>query len=378
MDSAVPVKRIAVLGSTGSLGTQTLEVARVFPGHIRIVGLAAGWNRELMEQQIGEYHPRLVAFAGNGLAPGDFQRLTATEMAAHPEVDLVVVLTSGRAGLLPTLSALKAGKMVALANKEVLVIAGDIVMAQARDHNTPLVPVDSEHSALWQCLQGEDTAGVARLLLTASGGPFRGMSLSELAEVDATRALAHPTWNMGPKVTVDSATLMNKGMEVIEAHHLFDLPYDRISVMVHPQSIVHSLVEFVDGSMKAQLSAPDMRLPIQYALSYPQRWPGPGWGRLRLEEAANLTFEPPDDISFPCLRLAVEAGRAGGTTPTVLSAADEVAVALFLENRLGFSGIPRLIEAVLSRHSPTPDPTLEQIMEADTWARQIAEEEASR
>jgi 1-deoxy-D-xylulose-5-phosphate reductoisomerase len=378
MDSAVPVKRIAVLGSTGSLGTQTLDVARAFPGHIRIVGLAAGWNRDLLERQIGECHPRLVAFAGNGLAPGDFQRLTATEMAAHPEVDLVVVLTSGQAGLEPTLAALEAGKPVALANKEVLVIAGDIVMAQARDCNTPLVPVDSEHSALWQCLQGEATSDVARLVLTASGVPFRGLSPSELAAVDATRALAHPTWNMGPKVTVDSATLMNKGMEVIEAHHLFGLPYDDISVMVHPQSIVHSIIEFVDGSMKAQLSAPDMRLPIQYALSYPQRWPGPGWGRLRLEEAAHLTFEPPDDVRFPCLRLAVEAGRAGGTTPTVLSAADEVAVARFLENRLGFTGIPRLIEAVLSRHSPIPDPTLEQIMEADTWARQIAEEEASR
>ncbi len=372
------MKRIAVLGSTGSLGTQTLEVARAFPSHIRIMGLAAGWNRELLERQIEEHHPGLVAFAGNGLATGDFQRLTATEIASHPEVDLVVVVTSGRAGLLPTLSALKAGKAVALANKEVLVIAGNIVMAQARDCNTTVIPVDSEHSALWQCLQGENTADVARLVLTASGGPFRGLSLTELAAVDAARALTHPTWNMGPKVTVDSATLMNKGMEVIEAHHLFGLPYTNISVMVHPQSIVHSLVEFVDGSIKAQISAPDMRLPIQYALSYPHRWAGPGWGRLRLEEAVHLTFEPPDDARFPCLRLAVHAGRAGGTTPAVLSASDEVAVALFLESRLGFNDIPKLIEAVLSRHSPTSDPTLEQILEADTWARQIAEEEASR
>ncbi len=368
------MKRIAVLGSTGSLGTQTLEVARAFPSHLRVIGLAAGYNRELLEQQIEESHPHLVAFEGDGLTPGDYQRLSTPELATHPEVDLVVVLTSGRAGLLPTLAALKVGKPVALANKEVLVMAGELVMAQT--HTAPVIPVDSEHSALWQCLRGEETGQVARLVLTASGGPFHGLSTPELATMDAAHALAHPTWNMGPKVTVDSATLMNKGMEVIEAHHLFGLPYDKISVVVHPQSIIHSLVEFVDGSLKAQLSAPDMRLPIQYALSYPERWPGPGWGRLRLEEAAPLTFEAPDPTRFPCLRLAVEAGRAGGTSPAVLSAADEVAVSLFLEGRLSFTGIPRLIEAVLSRHSPTPHPTLEQVLEADSWARQVAQEEA--
>jgi 1-deoxy-D-xylulose-5-phosphate reductoisomerase len=372
------MKRIAILGSTGSLGTQTLEVARAFPSHLQVMGLAAGYNRELLEQQIGEFHPPLVAFEGDGLTPGDYQRLTTPELAANSEVDLVVVLTSGRAGLLPTLAALKAGKPVALANKEVLVMAGELVMAQARGRGALVIPVDSEHSALWQCLQGEEAGQVARLVLTASGGPFHGLSSPELAGVDAASALAHPTWNMGPKVTVDSATLMNKGMEVIEAHYLFGLPYDKISVVVHPQSIVHSLVEFVDGALKAQLSAPDMRLPIQYALSYPERWPGPGWGRLRLEEAAPLTFEPPDPTRFPCLRLAVEAGRAGGTSPTVLSAADEVAVSRFLEGRLTFTGIPRLIEAVLSQHSPIPHPTLDQVLEADAWARQIAQEEARR
>ena len=372
------MKRIAVLGSTGSLGTQALEVSRAFPSHLQVVGLAAGHNRELLEQQIGEFHPSLVAFEGDGLTPGDYQRLTAPELAAHPEVDLVVVLTSGRAGLLPTLSALKASKPVALANKEVLVMAGELVMAQVRAHAAPVIPVDSEHSALWQCLRGEEMEQVARLVLTASGGPFHSLSAQDLARVDASRALAHPTWNMGPKVTVDSATLMNKGMEVIEAHHLFGLPYGRISVVVHPQSIVHSLVEFVDGSLKAHLSAPDMRLPIQYALSYPERWPGLGWGRLRLEEAAPLTFEPPDPARFPCLRLAVEAGEASGTSPAVLSAADEVAVSLFLEGRLSFTGIPRLIETVLSRHSPIPHPTLEQVLEADSWARQVAVEKARR
>lgn len=370
------LKRIAVLGSTGSLGTQTLEVARAFPHRLQVVGLAAGHNHKLLEQQIGEFRPRLVAFEGDRLAPGDYHRLAAPEMAAHPEVDLVVVLTAGKAGLLPTLAALKAGKPVALANKEVLVMAGELVTGQARASGVPIIPVDSEHSALWQCLRGEEVGQVARLVLTASGGPFRHLPTLELETVDAARALAHPTWSMGPKVTVDSATLMNKGMEVIEAHWLFSLPYDRISVVVHPQSIVHSLVEFADGSLKAQLSAPDMRLPIQYALSYPERWPGPGWGRLRLEEAPPLTFEPPDTAHFPCLRLAVEAGQAGGTAPAVLAAADEVAVSLFLKGQMGFTGIPRLIEAVLARHTPLPHPTLEQVLEADAWATEAAREAA--
>jgi len=368
------VRRIAVLGSTGSIGTQALDVVRTFPDKLRVVGLAAR-RRELLARQVQEFQPRWVSFEGGGDVPGAGRDHTGylpmEEMVCRPEVDLVVVATTGRAGLLPTLAALGAGKRVALANKEVLVMAGEMVRAKAARSRGQVIPVDSEHSALWQCLQGEALGEVARLILTASGGPFRGLSPEALAQVTPEQALAHPTWKMGPKVTVDSATLLNKGMEVIEAHWLFDMPWERVQVVVHPQSIVHSMVEFQDGAVKAQMGAPDMRIPIQYALSFPERWGNTSLPHLRLEEVGKLTFEPMDHARYPCFRLAVEAGHRGSTYPAVMCAADETAVALFLERRIGFNDIPRLIEGALAAHLPNNNkgPTLEEVLDADSWAR---------
>lgn len=361
------VKRIAILGSTGSIGRQTLDVIRAFPQRFQVVALAAGKNRELLQAQIAEFHPSLVAC--DGLLPkGSYTLVSLGEIASHHQVDLVVVATAGKAGLGPTLTALRAGKEVALANKEVLVMAGETVMTEARKAGVEIRPVDSEHSALWQCLQGEDRKAISRLILTASGGPFRHLSLDEMCRVTAEEALRHPTWLMGRKVTIDAATLMNKGMEAIEAHWLFGVPYSQIEIVIHPQSIVHSLAEFVDGSLKAQLGQPDMRLPIQYALTYPQRWANPKLPQL--SSLADLHFSPPDLKRFPCLRLALEAGKAGGTLPSVLCAADEVAVDLFLAERIGFMDIPRLLEGVLGAHSSIVQPTLEDILAADVWARE--------
>ncbi|HEY8492042.1 MAG TPA: 1-deoxy-D-xylulose-5-phosphate reductoisomerase, partial [Dehalococcoidia bacterium] len=314
------VRGIAVLGSTGSIGRQTLDVIRAHAGRFRVVGLAAGRNAALLAQQVREFRPALYALDGEvgpdlpaGVAPA-----TAEELAAHPDVDLVVVATVGRAGLAATLTALRHGKAVALANKEVLVMAGGLVMQAARAGGGEVRPVDSEHSAIWQCLVGEDPASVARLILTASGGAFRDRPPEALAAVTPEEALRHPTWQMGPKVTVDSATLFNKGMEAIEARWLFDVPLDRIEVVLHRESIVHSLVEFADGSLKAQLGTPDMRLPIQYALTYPERPPCPA-PRLDLAALAALHFSRPEPDRYPCLNLAVEAGRRGGTYPAVLA-----------------------------------------------------------
>ncbi|MBI2865826.1 MAG: 1-deoxy-D-xylulose-5-phosphate reductoisomerase [Chloroflexi bacterium] len=370
------VKRLAVLGSTGSIGTQTLDVVRANPLRFQVVGLAASRRREVLAQQVQEFHPPWVHSQGGegglpGVGPEEVRFLSLEEMAALPEVDLVVVATTGRAGLRPTLAALAAGKQVALANKEVLVMAGEQVMAQARRYGGQVLPIDSEHSALWQCLRGEDTREVARLILTASGGPFRGLSVEALARVTPQQALAHPTWRMGPRVTVDSATLMNKGMEVIEAHWLFGLPWERLDVVVHPQSVVHSLVEFRDGSLKAQLGPTDMRLPIQYALSYPERWPSPNLPRLSLSEMRHLDFEPLGQDRYPCFGLALEAARRGGTYPAVLCAADELAVSQFLEGRIGYLDIPRTIRGALEAHSPAtgPTPSVEEVLAADEWAR---------
>jgi len=367
---AGPVK-IAILGSTGSIGVQTLEVIRSFPQRFKVVGLAAGKNVPLLLRQAEEFAPQII-WAEEGLTstgPG-CRIVPPEEMAGHPDVEVVVVATAGAAGLGPTLAAIRAGKKIALANKEVLVMAGDIVMAEAGRWGAQILPIDSEHSALWQCLRGEERKAVSRLILTASGGPFRNMSPEELRRVTPEQALDHPTWRMGKKVTVDSATLMNKGMEVIEAHHLFGVPYENIEVVVHPQSIVHSLVEFADGSVKAQLSFPDMRLPIQYALAYPERLNNPALPRLDLISLRALTFEPPDPERFPCLRLAVEAGRRGKTYPAVLCAADEVAVALFLSRRIGFMDIPELVSRALERHVPVASPSLEEILEADRRTRE--------
>ncbi len=365
-------KRIAILGSTGSIGQQTLQIAWAYPGKIDVVALAAGNNVDLLWQQVQEFHPKMVSCA-RAIHLEKIQELSMPEIAGHPEVDLVVVATSGAAGLLPALAAIRSGKIVALANKEVLVMAGAIVMAESRRFGAQIKPVDSEHSAIWQCLQGEEQNEIARIILTASGGAFRDRPLEELAHVTPAEALKHPTWKMGPKVTIDSANLMNKGMEVIEAHWLFDVPFARIEVMIQPGSIIHSMIEFTEGSVKAQLGAPDMRLPIQYALSHPERWANPELPGLDFKKIDSLKLTQIDLGRYPCLRLAFEVGEAGGTLPTVLSAADEVAVARFLEGKIGFLDIPRLLEDTLGRHSRVETPSLDDILAADAWARQTAQ-----
>jgi 1-deoxy-D-xylulose-5-phosphate reductoisomerase len=363
--------RLAVLGSTGSIGRQTLEIVRAFPSRFTVVGLAARGNIDLLMKQIAEFKPGFVCCRGEKPPTGSYQPVTMEEMASHPEIDTVVIATPGRAGLLPTLAAVRAGKNIALANKESLVAGGKIIIGESQRTGARILPVDSEHSAIWQCLEGEKKPP-ARIILTASGGPFRSYKPAQLEGVTAEQALRHPSWLMGKKVTVDSATLMNKGLEVIEAHWLFDVPYDNIEVLIHSQSIVHSIVEFVDGSAKAQLSYPDMRLPIQYALNYPERLPNPELSRLDWSLISQLDFAPPDPGTFPCLRLAMEAGRSGGTCPAVLSAANEIAVELFLADRIKFNQIPNLMERVLEQHQPTSVPTLEDIIAADDWARETA------
>jgi len=367
------IKRLAVLGSTGSIGQQTLEVVRALPHRFHIVGLAGGKNVNLLAKQSKEFRPRLIYCQDRKalarLVNADYEFLPPEDIARHPDVDVAVIATSGSSGLSPTLAAVKAGKNVALANKESLVMAGEIITKEAKLNGAQILPIDSEHSAIWQCLSGE-TQPAAKLILTASGGPFLHYSPAELNEVTVEQALKHPSWQMGRRVTIDSATLMNKGFEVIEAHWLFDMPFDNIKVLIHPQSIIHSMVEFIDGSIKAQLSYPDMRLPIQYALTYPERLSNPQLPRLDWSLIDNLTFEPPDLDTFPCLRLAIEAGRKGGTYPAVLCAADEVAVELFLRQKIKFTEIANLIEQALELHQPIPYPTLDEIIAADTWARQ--------
>ncbi len=380
--------RIAILGSTGSVGQQTLEVVAAQPERFSIVGLGArGGQPDLLNEQIRRYNPLLIAIEDETATAAitfPHDRIVTgaaglTALATLPEADLVVVATSGHVAICPTLAAITAGKGLALANKETIVCAGEIVTAAAREHNIMIRPVDSEHSALWQSLQGTSgIAAVRRLLITGSGGPFRGLSATELEAVTPQGALRHPTWPiMGGKITIDSASLMNKGLEVIEAHWLFDLPFDQIEVLIHPQSIVHSLVEYVDGAVLAQLGLPDMRLPIAYALNYPERPPLP-FPHLDLLTSGPLTFEAPDLARFPCLRLSYEAGRAGGLHPTVLSAADEEAVAAFLRGELSFIGIPLVIEATLTAYSGTLTVSLEAIEEADTWARAHAREAVQR
>ncbi len=368
------VKQLAVLGSTGSIGQQTLDVVRHLTGRFHIVGLAAGQNLDLLAKQIDEFKPKFVYYAANNagktcLAETRCEFLSLEEIASHPLVDTVVVATSGKAGLGPTLAAIRAGKDVAIANKEPLVMAGEIITDEAKRSGAQILPIDSEHSAIWQCLVGERQKPV-KLILTASGGPFCHYSLAELEKVTVEQALKHPLWQMGKRITIDSATLMNKGLEVIEAHWLFNMPFDGIEVLLHHQSIIHSMVEFVDGSIKAQLSFPDMRLPIQFALTYPDRLPNPVLSQLDWDKVSRLTFAPPDFEKFPCLRLGMEAGRKGGTYPAVLSAADEVAVELFLSQRIRFVDMPRFIERTLERHRATAHPNLEEIMEADAWARE--------
>jgi len=363
------IKKIAVLGSTGSVGQQALEIIRVLPDRFQIIGLAAGENLGLLEKQIREFQPVMFycSIEPDFACKGKF--LSMEQIASHPEVDLVVIATSSKVGLGPALAALRAGKTVALANKEVLVMAGEIITQEAKRHQAEILPIDSEHSAIWQCLRGEESKP-RRILLTASGGPFYRYSQSQLSEVTAEQALYHPTWKMGRKITIDSATLMNKGLEVIEAHWLFDVPFESIEILIHPQSIVHSMVEFVDGSVKAQLSLPDMRLPIQYALCYPERLLNSKLPRLDLSKIQYLNFEPVDLNIFPCLRLALNAGRRGGTYPAVLCAADEVAVGFFLSHQIGFLDIALLVEDALEKHQGINKPTLDEIRQADIWARE--------
>jgi 1-deoxy-D-xylulose-5-phosphate reductoisomerase len=337
------------------------------------VGLAAGKNIDLLERQIKEFKPRFVYYQDKKTHPAsaEYQLLSMEEIAVHPEVDMVVIATSGKEGLSPTLAAVRGRKKIALANKEALVMAGEIVTDEAKLHRAQILPIDSEHSAIWQCLRGE-TPQVAQLTLTASGGPFYHYSAAQLKKVTVEQALSHPSWRMGRKVTIDSATLMNKGLEVIEARWLFDVPFENIKALIHPQSIIHSMVEFIDDSIKAQLSYPDMRLPIQYALSYPERLPNPELPRIDWNEIRSLTFEPPDFDTFPCLKLAIEAGKKGGTYPAVLCAADEVAVELFLSQRIKFTDIAVLIESTLAQHQAIPHPALDEILAADVWAREKA------
>ena len=362
------MKRIVVLGSTGSIGVQTLDVVRSLPDRFAVVGLAAGWNHGLLESQLAESSARMAWDRGGGGFRNGARRVSMEDMVTEPDVDLVMVATTGRAGLAPTLAALRAGKQVALANKEVIVMAGELVTETAREHGAALLPVDSEPSAIWQCLRGEELPA-RKLILTASGGPFRTRPLAEIAGATPDEALAHPTWAMGRKISVDSATLMNKGFEVIECRWLFSVPYERIEVVVHPQSVVHSMVELADGSVKAQLGPPDMRLPIQHALSYPDRLANATLPRFSALDAASLTFEPLDEQRYPCFPLALEAGRLGGTYPAVLSAADEVAVQRFLDGRIGFGDIHGLVAGVLERHESDGDASLEAVLAADDWAR---------
>jgi 1-deoxy-D-xylulose-5-phosphate reductoisomerase len=377
---ADPVIGVAILGSTGSIGRQTLDVIRGLPERFRVVGLAGGSNHTLLEDQAREFHPDVVWCQDGGrhmdlkAAAGRKARwATMEEMACHPDAEIIVVATAGAAGLDPTLAALRAGKAVALANKEVLVMAGHLVTRAAEIGRGELRPVDSEHSAIWQCLWGEDIGAVEKLVLTASGGAFRDVPPRELASVTPQDALRHPTWDMGRKVTIDSATLMNKGFEAIEARWLFNVPMERIEVLMHRESIVHSLVEFADGSVKAQLGEPDMRLPIRCALSYPERVATEAAARLNLARVGVLHFEEPDFSRYPALKLALEAGAKGGTWPTVLAAADEVAVEAFVRGDIRFPDIARAVDHTLSAHTGEADPSLDAVRAADTWARECAE-----
>ena len=375
-------RRIALLGSTGSIGQQTLDVVRAFPEHFQVVALAARRNVELLAKQASEFHVPVTACFADTPEVAEAARTALPnvllgaeglqEVCTLPEVEVVVTATSGLVGLNPTLAAIRAGKTIALANKETLIMGGHLVMEEARKAGVSILPVDSEHSALWQCLRGEDSTHVRRLLITASGGPFRHTTLEEMRTVTVEQALAHPTWKMGPKITIDSATLMNKGLEVIEARWLFDIPLANTEVVVQPESIIHSMVEFIDGSIKMQASLPTMHLPILNAISYPARLDTRGTGLLRdlsWPDVARLNFEALDVARFPCVRLAREAAERGGTYPSVLVGVDEEAVELFLAGKIGLLDIATLIETVLEEHQSIANPDVPTILEACAWAR---------
>ena len=388
------MKKITILGSTGSIGTQTLDIATQYPDQFQVIGLAAGSNLQLFLEQIRQFKPEIVAICDknqyvalkDAIAQGaaaepnaslDYSPIVlaghegVVEVARYGDSETVVTGIVGCAGLLPTIAAIEAGKDIALANKETLIAGGPVVLPLVEKYDVKLLPADSEHSAIFQCLQGVPDRGLRRIILTASGGAFRDYPTEKLASVTVQDALKHPNWSMGKKITIDSATLMNKGLEVIEAHFLFGMDYDEIDIVIHPQSIIHSLIELQDTSVLAQLGWPDMRLPLLYALSWPERI-YTDWERLDLVKAGSLTFREPDHDKYPCMQLAYAAGKAGGAMSAVLNAANEQAVALFLEEKIRFLDIPRTIETVCDRFVSrnTTTPTLEDILEADRWARQ--------
>jgi 1-deoxy-D-xylulose-5-phosphate reductoisomerase len=384
------MKKIAILGSTGSIGQSALRVVAQYPDKFEVLGLAAGRNTRLLAEQIRRFRPRMVAVADEAARRDLEVRLDSSSLpavfhgpsgmeciASHSDAETVVSAIVGSAGLLPTLAAVRAGRTVALANKETLVMAGTLITSEVSRHGATLLPVDSEHSAIYQCLQGYPRTSVRRIILTASGGPFLGRTIEELEHVSPAQALKHPNWSMGEKVTIDSSTLMNKGLEVIEAHFLFGLPVGQIDVLIHPQSIVHSIVEFLDGSYLAQLSRPDMRAPIAFALAYPERLldiiEPLDWERL-----SGLMFQRPDTVTFPCLSLAYTAIEQGGTLPAVLNASNEVAVRAFLDGHIGFNSVPGIIGRVMEAHSVQPAEDLGAVLEADRWARERSLEEIRR
>lgn len=376
------MKKLTILGSTGSIGRSTLDVVASNRQDFKVVALAAGRNIDILESQIRDFSPDIVAVADEHTARALSKRvnglnvLTGEEginsVASYEQSDFVISSIVGSAGLMPTMAAIRAGKTVGLANKETLVMAGEIVMSEARKRGVKIIPVDSEHSAVFQCIEGRKRADVRRIILTASGGPFMGKGRNELKDITASEALKHPNWSMGKKISIDSATLMNKGLEVIEACWLFDIPPENISVLIHPQSIVHSLVEFVDRSCLAQMSVPDMRGPISYALSYPGRIGDP-IPPLELDVIGSLTFRRPDHETFPCLSYAYDAIKTGGTMPCVLNASNEVAVTAFLNGRIGFNGIPSVVRKTIDSHKAGAVATLEDVMDADRWSRERAE-----
>ena len=375
------MKNVVLLGSTGSIGTSTAMVAGDLPGDIRLVGLAAGGNDALLAEQAKQFQPELVSIGSPEKAEGLRSKLDGIrvasgeegliELATLPSADIVLIAIVGTAGLQPALAAIRAGKDIAVASKEILVMAGEIVMAEARKHGVNVLPVDSEHSAIFQCLDGRSPDSVRRLILTASGGPFRQTPIDDFAGITVEQALKHPSWVMGRKITIDSATMFNKGLEMIEARWLFDIPMPQVDVIVHPQSVVHSMVEFIDGSILSQLSTPDMCLPIQYALTWPSRAASE---RVQTDFAAlgRLDFEAPDLAKFPALGQARRAGEVGGTLPAVLNAANEIAVDAFCDRHTSFVGIAESVTEVMDRHQVIEHPTLDEIIEADQWARETA------
>lgn len=379
------MKSLCILGSTGSIGTQTLDVVRLFPDKFKVEALASCSNLQLMEKQVVEFKPSVICLFDEEKADSFRQKgLPQVEVLSGMEglkaccilenVDTVVTAVAGAIGLEPTLTAIENGKNIALANKETLVAGGDLVMTAIKKQGVSLIPIDSEHSAILQCLNGEERKTVEKIIITASGGAFRDWNKEDLANVAPESALKHPNWSMGGKITIDSATLMNKALEVIEAHHLYSMPFERIGAVIHPQSIIHSLVEFADSSIMAQVGLPDMRLPIQFALSYPERLPNPSLRHLNISECQDLTFREIDEDFYPCFKIGLDAGKIGGTAPAVMNAANEVAVLAFLDKKIEFLRISEIVDSVVKAHSVEPKPILRDVLNADTWARGKAQE----